>query len=219
MTLRHGPPERRGRRLGGEDGAVMVEFALMAPLLVILVLGIVEYGSILRNETTVTGAVRNAARVGAQYKDDALGDLNALSSLYASIGSAQRLTINRVVIYRSDVATGAPPAACLSVNVTSSPTSAHGSSADNCNVYSAAQVAGAATAPASSWSAAGDACGSSRWDGFWCPSVRKASLVGGDSPPDYMGLYISVTYTPITGLVPTTTTFTDYAVNRLEPDV
>ena len=48
----------RGRRLGGEEGAVIVEFALMAPLLVVLMLGIVEYGSILRNETTIAGAVR-----------------------------------------------------------------------------------------------------------------------------------------------------------------
>jgi len=217
MTLRHAPPERRGRRLGGEDGAVMVEFALMAPLLVLLILGIVEYGSILRNETTITGAVRNAARVGAQYQDDALGDKNALSSLYASIGSAQRVVIDRVVIYRSDVSTGAPPAACLSVNVTGSPLAAHGDSANNCNAYSAAQVAAAASG--GTWSTAVAACGSSTWDGFWCPSVRRASLAGIDSPPDYLGLYISVTYTPITGLVPTTTTFTDYAVNRLEPDV
>lgn len=210
----------RGRRVGGEDGAVIVEFALMAPLLVLLVLGIVEYGSVLRNETTVTGAVRNAARVGAQYKDDAFGDQGALTSLNASIGSAQRITINRVVIYRADSASGAPPAACLSVNVTSSPSDAHGSVADSCNVYSGAQVASAGTS--TKWSAAADTCTGNvnKWDNYWCPSVRKAALVGGDSPPDYFGLYVSVTYTPLTGAVPgISTTYTDYAVNRLEPDV
>lgn len=195
----------------------MVEFALMAPLLVLLVLGIVEYGSVLRNETTVTGAVRNAARVGAQYKDDVLGDKNALSSLYASIGSAQRLSINRVIIYRADSASGAPTASCISASI-ATPIAPHGNTTDACNVYSQAQVVAAGTG--GTWAAAGDNCGTgSGWDQYWCPKNRKAALVGADSPPDYLGLYVSVTYTPITGLFPTTTSYTDYAVNRLEPDV
>lgn len=205
----------RGRRLGGEEGAVIVEFALMAPLLVVLMLGIVEYGSILRNETTIAGAVRNSARVAAQYKDDALSDKNTLISLNASLGSAQRITINRVVIYRSTSTDGAPTTNCTT-SITPSPTDPRGSTTDDCNVYSAAQVAGATSG--GTWWATGP-CSTTTWDSFWCPNDRKASLVGAKSPPDYLGVYVSVNYTSITGLIPVTTTYTDFAVNRLEPDV
>lgn len=206
------------RRVGGEDGAVIVEFALMVPLLVLLVFGIIEYGSVLRNETTITGAVRNAARVGAQYRDDAQGDRQALTSLNASIGAAQRISINRVVIYRATAGNGAPTTNCtttIAVNPTG--TNAKGSLSDDCNVYSAAQVTAATSG--GTWATATSACSNAYWDGFWCPNDRKAGLLGADSPPDYLGVYLSVTYSPLSGLVPVATTYTDYAVNRLEPDV
>lgn len=216
-----GPQRRRSRSVAcGEDGAVMVEFALMAPFLVLLVFGIVEYGSVLRNDTTITGSVRNAARVGAQYRDGAQGDRQALTSLNSSITSAQRITINRVVVYRASSADGAPTTNCAtSITVTPTGTSPRGSLTDACNIYSAAQVAAATSG--GQWSTATSTCSNSptNWDGFWCPANRKAALTGSDSPPDYLGLYVSVTYTPISGIVPVPTTYTDFAVNRIEPNV
>lgn len=52
---------RRGR---GERGAALVEFALIGPLLVLLLLGIVDFGINLSNQIALRQGVREAARQG-----------------------------------------------------------------------------------------------------------------------------------------------------------
>ena len=52
-----------GKRHKGERGASLVEFALIMPLLLILVLGIVEFGYLFAQ----FNEVRHAAREGARY--------------------------------------------------------------------------------------------------------------------------------------------------------
>ncbi len=58
-----GPGMRRRRR--GEGGATAVEFALVFPLLAMLLFGIIEFSLALRDHTVVTSEVRTAARVAA----------------------------------------------------------------------------------------------------------------------------------------------------------
>ncbi len=53
------------RRGHGDEGAVMVEFALMAPLLVLLSLGIAEFGFVWRDSVTIVTASRSAARAAS----------------------------------------------------------------------------------------------------------------------------------------------------------
>jgi Flp pilus assembly protein TadG len=60
-----------GRRRRGERGAAAVEFALVVPLLVALVLGIAEFGRAYHVVTTITGAAREGARVMALTNDPA----------------------------------------------------------------------------------------------------------------------------------------------------
>lgn len=64
-------PRFAGRR--GEDGAAAVEFALVLPILVIVVLGIVTGGLSYSNAIGVQNAVREGARFGAT------GDVSQLS--------------------------------------------------------------------------------------------------------------------------------------------
>ena len=54
--------ERRQRR---ERGQALVEFALVLPIFLILVLGIVDFGWALRSWITVTNSAREGARMGA----------------------------------------------------------------------------------------------------------------------------------------------------------
>jgi Flp pilus assembly protein TadG len=54
--------ERRRRR---ERGQALVEFALVVPIFLILVLGIVDFGWALRSWITVTNSAREGARLGA----------------------------------------------------------------------------------------------------------------------------------------------------------
>jgi Flp pilus assembly protein TadG len=54
---------RRRRRDAGDSGAAAVEFAITAPLLVMFVLGVADYGSVTNTEAYLLGATR----AGAEY--------------------------------------------------------------------------------------------------------------------------------------------------------
>jgi len=54
---------RRVRRLLGERGAELIEFALVFPLLLAVVLGIIDFGFLFRNYEVVVNAAREGARV------------------------------------------------------------------------------------------------------------------------------------------------------------
>ena len=55
----------RRRRCHGEAGVELVEFALVFPLLLLVVLGIVDYGLMFQRLEVVTNAAREGARVAA----------------------------------------------------------------------------------------------------------------------------------------------------------
>jgi Flp pilus assembly protein TadG len=55
----------RRRRAGREDGAAAVEMALILPVLLIVVFGIIEFGFAFNAQIALTQAVREGVRVGA----------------------------------------------------------------------------------------------------------------------------------------------------------
>lgn len=64
-------------RLGGDDGAVIVEFALLAPLFFLLIFGIIEFGWIFAQDLDVRHGAREGARLVAVDFGDESGDANA----------------------------------------------------------------------------------------------------------------------------------------------
>ena len=56
---------RRHRIIKNEKGASAVEFALILPILIMLVFGIVEFGIAFNNYITITHAAREGARIAA----------------------------------------------------------------------------------------------------------------------------------------------------------
>lgn len=64
-----------------EKGAALVEFAVMAPLLLVLLLGIVEFGWLLANDLDVRHGAREAARLAAvdAGDTDTMGDITCAS--------------------------------------------------------------------------------------------------------------------------------------------
>jgi Flp pilus assembly protein TadG len=58
-------------RFRSEDGAVAVEFALLLPLLVALLLGIMEFGLLYNAQITLTNAAREGVRTVAIENDQA----------------------------------------------------------------------------------------------------------------------------------------------------
>jgi Flp pilus assembly protein TadG len=59
------PIQRRMRRTRNEQGQAVVELALVLPLLLMIVLGIVQFGSLFRDYIALTDATRVGARQGS----------------------------------------------------------------------------------------------------------------------------------------------------------
>lgn len=55
----------RPGRQRGQQGAVLVEAALVLPIMILVVMGIIEFGFAFASSTTTTGSSRSGARLGA----------------------------------------------------------------------------------------------------------------------------------------------------------
>ena len=86
-----------------ERGAAAVEFALVAPLLLLMVLGIAEFGQAYHIQTTISQAAREGVRVMALKNDPA-------GAIAATKAAAPSLTLTNVTV---------TPASCLTSGTTS----------------------------------------------------------------------------------------------------
>ena len=78
--------------LRGERGATVVEFAFIVPLLIVLVLGIAEFGRAFQVSGTLSAAAREGVRVMALQNDPAAARTavrNAAPSLNPAVTNAQ----------------------------------------------------------------------------------------------------------------------------------
>jgi Flp pilus assembly protein TadG len=86
------------RRIHAEDGAAAVEFALVLPVLILLVFGIVEFGLVFNRWLSVTHAAREGVRTysltGDAAEGAAAGEASAPDLLgeIACAGSAPSIT-------------------------------------------------------------------------------------------------------------------------------
>jgi hypothetical protein len=62
------------KKLRSIRGQAIIEFALMLPLLLIIVLGIIEFGVLFYDKAVVTNASREGARAGMAFQTDSAGD-------------------------------------------------------------------------------------------------------------------------------------------------
>lgn len=64
--------KRKGRRCGGDEGAALVEFAIILPILFLLIFGIIEFGWAFFQSLDVRHGAREGARLAAvNYKETA----------------------------------------------------------------------------------------------------------------------------------------------------
>jgi Flp pilus assembly protein TadG len=80
----------RFSRFRNEDGQAITEFAIVLPILMMLLLGIIQFGIIFNNYITLTDATRAGARKAAVSRFDGLNDDGA-SAVIAVENSAQGL--------------------------------------------------------------------------------------------------------------------------------
>ncbi len=125
---------RFSRRARDDRGVALVEMVIVAPLLALLIGGIVEYGMLWRDDLSATTSTRAAARVASNLGDDNLADYEALLSLSSGLASIDGVTIEGVLIYEGSAADGAPDSSCF--DSSGDPRSWSG----ECNYYSSADL-------------------------------------------------------------------------------
>lgn len=184
----------RGRR--NDRGTVLVEAALIMPVLILLAMGTIEFGMAWRDRLSVQNASRAGARAGASLATDAQTDYNILQSVKSGLGT-KYTSATKIIVYKASASDGALPSACLS-----------GSQSGVCNVYATADL---------SASSSNFGCGAGAKDTSWCPTSRNADVTSANGP-DYVGVYITFAHGLITGSFGSgNLTITDTAVMRLEP--
>lgn len=91
-----------------ERGAALVEMALVLPLFLLLVFGLIEFGFLFRERLTVASAVNSAARTGATMGTEAEADYRILEALEAGLyDQVDTSVLIRVDIFKANPVTGA----------------------------------------------------------------------------------------------------------------
>lgn len=98
---------------GRERGAVLVESAIVSVLLLVIIAGALEYGTLFASTIDTSSGVRSAARVGSIVTptDGPANDWNILQSLVVKSG-VRRSNIERVVIFEANSNRSDPPQGC-----------------------------------------------------------------------------------------------------------
>jgi Flp pilus assembly protein TadG len=83
---------RRG--WGSERGAAAVEFALVLPILVLILFGVIEFGGVYNAQLMVTGAAREGAREMAVGGDPADAEAAAVAAVVVAGADALDVTVS-----------------------------------------------------------------------------------------------------------------------------
>lgn len=201
----------RRHRARGERGVAMVEMAIVAPLLALLIGGIVEFGMLWRDDLTASASTRASARVASNLGDSHLADYEALLALDAGLSGLNNLDIEGVLIYEASAADGDPHPSCF--DGSGDPRASTG----RCNYYTGAQIAAVSGVDCSVACAEfpDDASCASGWATAFCPQSRSTNQGAGTT---IVGVWVRVQRDFITGLIPGDgVTITDQTVMRVEP--
>jgi len=175
------------------------------PVILTLILGVMEFGFIWKDDLALANATRSAARVGAAAGKDQYADYNILQQIKSGTNALPNGVIQQVIVWEANTTT-TPPTACKNV-VGSGGVAQLGPPAVYCNVYTGNDVATLATGSFINSCLSGP-------DHFWCPSSRLNTQAG---PPDYVGVYIKINHQYVTKILGTSRTLSDSSIMRVEP--
>ena len=207
MRFRHhpGPAGERPQGDRRERGAVLVELAMVAVLMLTLAAGTFDYGMAWRAGLAANEAARTGARVGSAQGKVIGADYAILSGTRSALASSGQLdSVTRVVIFKSTTVDGAVPANCK--------TTTSSSISESCNILTGAQFrAMPTTNTAGTLDSKG--CILASQTRQWCPTDRNDVQLSAD----YIGIWVQLNYTFTFRIAGTTQTIERDAVMRLEP--
>jgi Flp pilus assembly protein TadG len=101
----------------GQRGAAMIEFAIVLPVLVILLLGTVEFSLLLYNKAMITNASREGARAGIVYDEPRLTEA-AITTVVNNYCQGHLITFGSATPVTDAVPDTCPAAAGLGASIT-----------------------------------------------------------------------------------------------------
>jgi hypothetical protein len=219
-VLDSGAARRRFRgewRCRGDAGAVLVEAALVSPVFMFLVLGILDMGGLFRSYLTLEHAVLSGARMVSIGPTNGLADWRALQSMRRAATAIDITRIERVVIWHPASPVDVLDASCAAGHP--SETESGGSNVPwavhRCNVYDQSAFGGIPDDDPSHFDctpgAPHAAMSPSR---FWCPTERDA----GDASADYIGFTVDYHHRFTTGFFGAGRRLTATSIARAEPE-
>ncbi len=177
-----------------ERGVAMVEAAIVTPLLLMLLFGIIEFGFMFKDTLTLANSSRAGSRMASAAAVDPLADYFVLQAIKGASGTFT--AVQQVIVFKATSPTSAVPGSCLT-----------GAVAGLCNVYNQTDL--------SISQATFQGAGYTK-DDFWAAPTRVTSIraVGG---PDYLGVYVKAQHDSVFQIIVPSRTLTDTTIMRLEP--
>lgn len=201
---------RRLRARGHDRGAALLETMLVAPVFLVIVLGIFEFGLVYRDVLTASDAVANGARSGAVIgprtpESGVSADFEIIRQVRNSMGTVPVESIDRIVIFK-----GTGPGAGSALSQVPSACKTGGSVTNVCNVYDPANAFLAVDTGNNDYFAcpSGRACS-------WRPASRRNGPTAAEI--DYLGVYIRMERPYVSGLFGDVFTIEQAFIVRLEP--
>jgi Flp pilus assembly protein TadG len=201
--MRAYPNHRDAGRRHRERGAALTEFAVIVPVIAVLLCGLVEFGFAWQDKMTVESAVRAGARTGSSIGNERLADHAIIEGVKSALNDIGISNVQYLVVYKATTADGAVPAACSG----STPASQNGL----CNVYTGAQLTSLTQASFTGTSS----CAADAPDKYWCPTSRQDVQAAGT---DFVGVWVKASHPTVTNFFGSTITMTGTAVMRIEPN-
>ncbi len=194
-------------RRRNERGAVVVEAALVTPLLLLLVFGIVELSLLMKDDVALTSAVRVGGRMASANAAAGPGGLNEGGDCVAPCSPANAPMMAQLAANAIQVAGTALPK----------------DSIEELWVYKANDKGYPGSNGNTTWS-----CGSNCVRYKWIDSKEQFRYYGGtwvsttinacaNTPPDSVGIYMKAKHNFVTGLIGDSKEIDDHSVFAVEP--
>ncbi len=102
MRSRHHSATTLSRRRDGERGATLAEFALVLPVLLMLIIGLAEYGLAFKDWLSVSNSAREGARVASTMGNAVNADCEAIKAATATLVGSSLTALDRYEIFKAD---------------------------------------------------------------------------------------------------------------------
>ena len=192
------------RHLGDDPqrGAVAVEAALLVPILLVLLLGIVEWALMMRDSLSVTEAARVGARTASAMPRQSAFTQATVDAIGVAGSAMPKSRISQVLVYKANDRGYPGPSGSTTMSC-----SGYESSCDR-YVWDAGHSRFVLSPASSPWNPRGTS---------GAPGNVNACPVGSGGPPDSVGVYVEAVHPWVTGLFGSSRTLRDRAVLPFEP--